>query len=63
MKNSLNRGYIMEWDQTKQEFIIGGNTQFLRIWDAEKELMSADVPTGADSAVSSIKLDPSGLFV
>lgn len=58
--NSLNRGYIMEWDQMRQEFIIGGNSQFLRVWDAEKELMSADIPTGADSSVSSISLDPTG---
>uniref|UniRef100_A0AAU7B9E9 Raptor n=1 Tax=Pyrrhocoris apterus TaxID=37000 RepID=A0AAU7B9E9_PYRAP len=58
--NSLNRGFIMEWDQMRQQFIIGGNSQYIRIWDAEKELMSADIPTGADSCVSSMSLDPTG---
>lgn len=53
----------MNWDQERQEFIVGGNSQFLRIWDAERELMTADIPTGADSCVSSISLDPGGLFV
>ncbi|XP_066908393.1 regulatory-associated protein of mTOR isoform X2 [Halyomorpha halys] len=58
--NSLSRGYAMNWDQQRQEFIVGGNSQFLRVWDAERELMTADIPTGADSCVSSISLDPTG---
>lgn len=58
--NSLNKSYVMDWDQERQEFIVGGNSQFLRIWDAERELMTADIPTGADSCVSSISLDPTG---
>ncbi|CAH1390367.1 unnamed protein product [Nezara viridula] len=58
--SSVNRNYLMNWDQERQEFIVGGNSQFLRIWDAERELMTADIPTSSDSYVSSISLDPTG---
>ena len=58
--NILNRGYVMAWDQERQQFVISGNSQYLRIWDAERELMSGNIPTGSDSCVSSISLDPTG---
>ncbi|XP_024080939.1 regulatory-associated protein of mTOR isoform X2 [Cimex lectularius] len=51
---------VLGWDQTRLNFIIGGDSRSLKIWDANAELSLSDIPTGADAPVTSISIDPSG---
>ncbi|KAL1130821.1 hypothetical protein AAG570_012062, partial [Ranatra chinensis] len=53
-------GMVMAWDQLRQELIVGGDSRNLKVWDADKELKVCDIPTGADSCITCISLDPSG---
>uniref|UniRef100_A0A0A9WPK3 Regulatory-associated protein of mTOR n=2 Tax=Lygus hesperus TaxID=30085 RepID=A0A0A9WPK3_LYGHE len=51
---------VLAWDQNKMNFIVGGDSRTLKIWDANTELALEDIPTGADFAVTCISLDPTG---
>lgn len=44
----------MAWEQWTQTVITSGDVRYIRLWDAERELKSMDIPTGADCSVSCI---------
>lgn len=44
----------MCWEQLTQTVITSGDVRIIRLWDAERELKSMDIPTGADCSVSCI---------
>ncbi|XP_075231155.1 regulatory associated protein of MTOR complex 1 [Lycorma delicatula] len=53
-------GLVMAWDQQEQKLVVAGDTRIIRTWDAHRELKVGDIPTGADSCVTSLSIDSSG---
>ncbi|ESP03931.1 hypothetical protein LOTGIDRAFT_230228 [Lottia gigantea] len=53
-------GLITEWEQETGMLIASGDVRIIRIWDTQKELKIQDIPTGADSSVTSLSCDSSG---
>ncbi|ESO89570.1 hypothetical protein LOTGIDRAFT_147897, partial [Lottia gigantea] len=49
-----------EWEQETGMLIASGDVRIIRIWDTQKELKIQDIPTGADSSVTSLSCDSSG---
>lgn len=45
-------GVVLSWEQWTQTIVTSGDTRVIRLWDAERELRSADIPTGADVPVT-----------
>lgn len=43
---------VLAWEQWTQTVITSGETRVIRLWDAERELRSFDIPTGADCSVT-----------
>lgn len=43
---------VLAWEQWTQTVITSGETRVIRFWDAERELRSFDIPTGADASVT-----------
>ncbi|XP_041364724.1 regulatory-associated protein of mTOR-like isoform X2 [Gigantopelta aegis] len=50
-------GLVAEWEQQTQTLIASGDVRVIRIWDTHKECKSLDIPTGADSCVTSLACD------
>lgn len=50
-------GLVMDWDQSSSNLYTSGDVRFVRIWDVQKELRVQDLPTHADSCITSISLD------
>ncbi|XP_050390933.1 regulatory-associated protein of mTOR isoform X1 [Patella vulgata] len=53
-------GLVTEWEQETGMLISSGDVRIIRIWDTQKELKLQDIPTGADSCVTSLSCDSSG---
>ena len=43
------------WSQFDLTLAVGGYARYIRLWDAERELKKADLATGSDSYVSSLR--------
>ncbi|XP_017782723.1 PREDICTED: regulatory-associated protein of mTOR isoform X2 [Nicrophorus vespilloides] len=52
LSNSVSSGLLLSWEQYTRTVISAGDTRVLRLWDVNKELMSFDIPTGADCSVT-----------
>jgi regulator-associated protein of mTOR len=61
-KSSRIYGLQTAWHQSSQTIYVGGESKMLRLWDAEKELKAADIPTGSDFPVSHLHCAPNSLF-
>lgn len=55
-------GMVLTWQQMDQKIVVGGDSKYLRIWDAEKELKFGDIPLNADCAVKTLTSSPDGLI-
>lgn len=55
-------GLQTAWHQSTQTIIAAGESKFIRLWDAEKELKYLDIPVGSDFPVSHISCAPNALF-
>lgn len=53
-------GLVTNWEQESGMLLASGDVRFIRIWDSQKELKLQDIPTGADSCVTSLTSDTSG---
>ncbi|CAH0389097.1 unnamed protein product [Bemisia tabaci] len=58
--NNTGSGLVTCWDQLTQSLLVGGDSRYIRIWDADKELKTVDIPTGADSSLTSLSLGSKG---
>lgn len=47
-------GLILDWQQISGSLLTGGDSRYIRIWDAHRELCLCDVPTRVSSCVTSI---------
>ncbi|XP_062853435.1 regulatory-associated protein of mTOR isoform X1 [Trichomycterus rosablanca] len=51
-------GMVVDWEQENGLLMTSGDVRVIRIWDTEREMKVQDIPTGADSCVTSISCDP-----
>ncbi|GAB6021043.1 hypothetical protein CHUAL_003678 [Chamberlinius hualienensis] len=54
--SSRGAGLILEWEQENCLLFATGDVKIIRIWDCDKELRVKDIPTGAESCVTSLSL-------
>lgn len=57
---SRGAGLILEWQQQQNALFAAGNVSVIRQWDLNRELMSLDVATGTDAAVTCLTSDKHG---
>lgn len=55
-------GMVLTWQQWDQKIVVGGDSKYLRVWDAERELKYGDIPLNAESAVKTLSSSPDGLI-
>ncbi|CAN6650481.1 target of rapamycin complex 1 subunit Kog1p [Trichomonascus vanleenenianus] len=52
-----NSGLIAEWQQSRGALLVGGDVRVIRVWDAPRELCTADIPARSGSPVTSLTSD------
>uniref|UniRef100_A0AAZ3SBF3 Regulatory-associated protein of mTOR n=1 Tax=Oncorhynchus tshawytscha TaxID=74940 RepID=A0AAZ3SBF3_ONCTS len=50
-------GMVVDWEQETGLLMTSGDVRVIRIWDTEREMKVQDIPTGADSCVTSLSCD------
>lgn len=55
-------GLQTAWHQSTQTIFVGGESKYLRLWDAERELKISDIPTGSNCSVSHLCCSPNALY-
>ncbi|KDE09015.1 hypothetical protein, variant [Microbotryum lychnidis-dioicae p1A1 Lamole] len=50
-------GLVLEWQQGRGQLLMGGNVKLIRVWDATKEQAVQDLPTRANSCLTSLTGD------
>ncbi|XP_006886224.1 PREDICTED: regulatory-associated protein of mTOR isoform X2 [Elephantulus edwardii] len=50
-------GMVVDWEQESGLLMSSGDVRVIRIWDTEREMKVQDIPTGADSCVTSLSCD------
>lgn len=62
---SRSSGYFglqTAWHQSTQTIFVGGESKYLRLWDAERELKICDISTGSNCSVSHLCCSPNALY-
>lgn len=62
LRSSRIHGLQTAWHQSTQTIYAGGESKSIRLWDAEKEFKTCDIPTGSDFFVSHLCCSPNGMF-
>ncbi|XP_064606975.1 LOW QUALITY PROTEIN: regulatory-associated protein of mTOR-like [Liolophura sinensis] len=57
---SRGAGMVADWEQGSGILLTSGDVRIVRVWDTSKEMKVQDIPTGADSCVSSLACDSLG---
>uniref|UniRef100_UPI00358F8B59 regulatory-associated protein of mTOR isoform X2 n=1 Tax=Myxine glutinosa TaxID=7769 RepID=UPI00358F8B59 len=50
-------GLVFNWEQHTGLLLVSGDARVVRVWDCEQEKKVQDIPTGADSCVTSLSCD------
>uniref|UniRef100_W5N7F7 Regulatory-associated protein of mTOR n=1 Tax=Lepisosteus oculatus TaxID=7918 RepID=W5N7F7_LEPOC len=50
-------GMVVDWEQETGLLMTSGDVRVIRIWDTDRETKVQDIPTGADSCVTSLSCD------
>ncbi|KAM4034619.1 regulatory-associated protein of mTOR [Anomaloglossus baeobatrachus] len=50
-------GMVVDWEQETGLLVASGDVRIIRIWDTDREMKVQDIPTGADSCVTSLSCD------
>ncbi|XP_022092317.1 regulatory-associated protein of mTOR-like isoform X1 [Acanthaster planci] len=53
-------GLVLDWEQESGMLLASGDVRTIRVWDTQRELKLQDIPTGADSCVTSLACDSVG---
>lgn len=53
-------GLVVGWEQETGILLASGDVRFIRVWDTQREMRMQDIPTGADSCVTSLACDSVG---
>uniref|UniRef100_A0A336KI03 CSON003958 protein n=1 Tax=Culicoides sonorensis TaxID=179676 RepID=A0A336KI03_CULSO len=60
--NKKNVNLVTTWHQRTQTIFAAGDSKYVKLWSAERELLMYDVPTGTESPVVDIVCARNGLF-
>ncbi|KTF84667.1 hypothetical protein cypCar_00043268 [Cyprinus carpio] len=58
INQKVSAGMVVDWEQETGLLMTSGDVRVIRIWDTEREMKVQDIPTGADSCVTSLSCDP-----
>lgn len=50
-------GMVVDWEQETGLLMSSGDVRIVRVWDTDREMKVQDIPTGADSCVTSLACD------
>ncbi|KAL8163450.1 UNVERIFIED_CONTAM: hypothetical protein K2H54_021996 [Gekko kuhli] len=53
----IGAGMVVDWEQETGLLMTSGDVRIIRIWDTDREMKVQDIPTGADSCVTSLSCD------
>ncbi|XP_048764254.2 regulatory-associated protein of mTOR-like isoform X2 [Ostrea edulis] len=53
-------GLVLDWEQESGMLLASGDVRIIRIWDSQRETKVQDIPTGAESCVTSLASDSCG---
>lgn len=53
-------GLVVCWEQETGLLLASGDSRVIRVWDTQREMRMQDIPTGADSCVTSLSCDSVG---
>ncbi|XP_033630484.1 regulatory-associated protein of mTOR-like isoform X1 [Asterias rubens] len=53
-------GLVLDWEQESGMLLASGDVRIIRVWDTQREIRLQDIPTGADSCVTSLACDNVG---
>uniref|UniRef100_A0A8C6SPR7 Regulatory-associated protein of mTOR n=1 Tax=Neogobius melanostomus TaxID=47308 RepID=A0A8C6SPR7_9GOBI len=56
-------GMVVDWEQDTGLLMTSGDVRVIRIWDTDREMKVQDIPTGADSCVTSLSCDSQRSFI
>lgn len=48
---------VVDWEQETGLLMSSGDVRIVRVWDTDREMKVQDIPTGADSCVTSLSCD------
>ncbi|XP_065193871.1 regulatory-associated protein of mTOR-like isoform X1 [Sycon ciliatum] len=51
---------VLDWEQESGVLFASGNARIIRVWDTQREQIIQDIPTGADTCVTSLTSDVAG---
>ncbi|OWF51799.1 regulatory-associated protein of mTOR-like isoform X1 [Mizuhopecten yessoensis] len=57
---SRGSGLVIDWEQESGMLLASGDVRTIKIWDSRSEMKLQDIPTGADSCVTSLASDSVG---
>ncbi|XP_041072707.1 regulatory-associated protein of mTOR isoform X5 [Carcharodon carcharias] len=57
LSSNSSAGMVVDWEQETGLLMTSGDVRIIRIWDTDRELKIQDIPTGADSCVTSLSCD------
>ncbi|CAH1793910.1 unnamed protein product [Owenia fusiformis] len=60
LPSTRGSGLVTDWEQQTGILLASGDVRIIRVWDVNKELKIKDLPTGADSCVTSLTHDTFG---
>ncbi|XP_071815163.1 regulatory-associated protein of mTOR-like isoform X2 [Apostichopus japonicus] len=60
LQSTRGSGMVLDWEQESGFLLASGDVRVIRVWDTQKELCLQDIPTGADSCVTSLACDSMG---
>uniref|UniRef100_A0A8C2UGP5 Regulatory associated protein of MTOR complex 1 n=1 Tax=Coturnix japonica TaxID=93934 RepID=A0A8C2UGP5_COTJA len=55
--SACGAGMVVDWEQETGLLMTSGDVRIIRIWDTDREMKVQDIPTGADSCVTSLSCD------
>lgn len=53
-------GLVVNWEQQTGILLASGDVRHIRVWDTQREMRLQDIPTGAESCVTSLVCDSDG---
>ncbi|WFD33516.1 Target of rapamycin complex 1 subunit kog1 [Malassezia cuniculi] len=57
VRSKYPSGLIVDWQQVGGRLVAAGDAQYIRVWDAHRELCIADLPTHTQSCATSLACD------
>ncbi|XP_063708326.1 regulatory-associated protein of mTOR [Culicoides brevitarsis] len=57
-----NINLVTAWHQRSQTIFAAGDSKYVKLWNAEQELLLSDIPTGTESQVVDIVCARNGIF-